>query len=94
MITICWEGHKFEYLQDQVECPECGETPQFMSKRFAPGDRERLKAISDQVKEDHKNDYDGGYKKGFMDGFEKGILAEEARVEAENIKTNIIMSGL
>ena len=94
MITICWDGHRFEYLQDQVTCTECGEYPQFMDRRYAPGERERLHKILDDAGERHRNDYEGGYKRGFMEGFEKGILAEEARVEAENLKTNIIMSGL
>lgn len=88
MITICWDGHKFEYLQDQVECPQCGERPQFDERRFAPGEREKLQKISDEAKERNKQDFGAGYKRGYMEGFEKGILAEEERAlkEKENRK--------
>ena len=89
MITICWDGHRFEYLQDQIQCPECGEYPQFMERKYKPGERERLQKIVEERREEQKNDYDGGYKRGFMEGFEKGILAEEKRQEDETKKEKI-----
>ena len=83
MMTICWDGHKFEYLQDQTTCNTkgCGEYPQFRPRRFAPGEREKLEEILKGAETKRLNNYDLGYDKGFMEGFEKGMLAEEARVK-------------
>ncbi len=84
MMTICWEGHRFEYLQDQTTCnePGCGETSQHMPRRFGPGEKEAMKArYEDNRPIRHAAEVRASYSRGYGDGFEAGILAEEKRVK-------------
>ena len=84
MLTICWEGHRFEYLQDQTVCnePGCGETSQHRPRRFGTGEREtlneKIKAAQSVMNEGQKTAI---YSRGYAEGFEAGILAEEKRIK-------------
>ena len=75
-ITICWNGPRFEYLQDQTTCPTCGETGQQQPRRFNPGERE---ALLNRMKpsDDFKQGEERGYSKGYQQGFFAGVVAKE-----------------
>ena len=78
METICWNGHPFEYLQDQTTCGECGEYGQHGDvRRFAPGEAEEIAQRLEAVQAKYQVDF--AYKRGYSKGFEAGILAERAR---------------
>ena len=69
MRTICWNGHEFEYLQDQTTCPICGEYGQHdRRRRFAPGEKEeidkRLREAQERNLVDPQYNYDKGYREG------------------------------
>ncbi len=84
MITICHNGHRFEYLQDEINCKEkgCGETSQHMPRRFGPGERELYdKQVEAAMETQRRIQPQLSYNKGYADGFEAGILAEEKRVD-------------
>ncbi len=82
MITICHNGHKFEYLQDETTCREkgCGESSQHMPRRFGPGEREALdKQIEAGIETQRLYQPKLNYSRGYADGFAAGILAEDKR---------------
>ena len=78
MMTICWNGHKFEYLQDQVICDQCGEYGQHSGvRRFAPGEKEAINNMLKEAQERHLPEV--RYRQGYQDGFIAGVAAEELR---------------
>ncbi len=87
MITICHNGHRFEYLQDETTCREkkCGETSQHRPKRFGPGEREVLNRTIEAAMETQRlNQPKVEYERGYANGFEAGILAEDKRRRWKN----------
>ena len=84
MQTICHNGHRFEYLQDETTCKEkrCGETSQHMPRRFGPGEREEIEArlkAPNPIRDERQRQ--ATYSHGYSDGFEAGILAKERSLE-------------
>jgi len=79
MITICWNNHQFEDLQDQTSCPRCGEFGQHSYIRRFPS-LQAQQQFNKSVKEIQQINLDSpqyNYDRGYRDGFEAGVIAQK-----------------